>query len=110
MKILEVCGVSPEEFFYYDTDAYKKDKELIDFFATQSLKRKNVILNLYDRQSSRFFGDFCKIPYFCKKKSKKYEKTLRKLLKNFLFYYIIEKVRRKSRVFAPYGKFVFLLF
>lgn len=49
LEILEVCGVSPEEFFYYDMDAYKKDKELIDFFATLSLKQKNAILNLYDR-------------------------------------------------------------
>lgn len=24
LEILEVCGVSPEEFFYYDMDAYKQ--------------------------------------------------------------------------------------
>lgn len=47
LDIIEVCGSTPEEFFYHDLNAYKQDKEAIDFFKTLSSTQKNAIMNLY---------------------------------------------------------------
>lgn len=49
LDIIDVCGISPEEFFYKDILEYRKDKELISFFQNLSIKQKNAILNLYDK-------------------------------------------------------------
>lgn len=48
LEILEVCGVTPEEFFYSDIAAYQKDKEIIAYLGKLSEKQKNAILNLYE--------------------------------------------------------------
>lgn len=47
LEIIEICGSTPEEFFHRDMLAYKKDKELLDYFSKLDENQKNAILNLY---------------------------------------------------------------
>lgn len=47
LKIIEVCGSSPEEFFYGDLNGYKNDKKTLDFLKTLSERQKDAITNLY---------------------------------------------------------------
>ena len=47
--IIEVCGSTPEEFFYHDINAYKQDKQALEFFKTLSSNQKNAIMNLYTK-------------------------------------------------------------
>ena len=47
LKIIEACNSSPEEFFYYDIEKYKKDKQVIDYIKNLSPNQKEAILNLY---------------------------------------------------------------
>ena len=49
LDICEVCGVSPEEFFYHDLSAYKSDMETLKFLSTLSEKQKKAIMNLYEK-------------------------------------------------------------
>ncbi len=49
LDIIEVCGSTPEEFFYYDINAYKQDKQALEFFKTLSSNQKNAIMNLYTK-------------------------------------------------------------
>lgn len=49
LDICEVCGVTPEEFFYHDMNAYKLDMEFIDFLKTLSETQKKAIMNLYTK-------------------------------------------------------------
>ncbi len=49
LDICDVCGVSPEEFFYHDFEAYRTDKQVIEFLKTLSEKQKKAILNLYEK-------------------------------------------------------------
>lgn len=49
LDICEVCGVTPEEFFYHDVEAYKVDKQVIEFLKTLSEKQKKAIMNLYEK-------------------------------------------------------------
>ena len=48
LEIIETCGISPEEFFYYDMTKYSKDKQLFSYFKKLTDKQKQAILNLYD--------------------------------------------------------------
>lgn len=47
LDIIEACGSSPEEFFYYDIHQHKLDKQVLDFLKTLSPYQKEAILNLY---------------------------------------------------------------
>ncbi len=47
LDIIEVCGSTPEEFFYYDINQYKEDKQALEFFKTLSSYQKEAIMNLY---------------------------------------------------------------
>lgn len=47
LDICEVCGVTPEEFFYHDMRAYKTDMQVIEFLKTLSDTQKKAIMNLY---------------------------------------------------------------
>jgi len=40
LDIIEVCGSTPEEFFYHDINAYKQDKQALEFFKTLSSNQK----------------------------------------------------------------------
>ncbi|MCL2675904.1 MAG: helix-turn-helix domain-containing protein [Firmicutes bacterium] len=49
MKIIEACGSTPEEFFYYDIYQYKKDCQLIDYIKDLSPNQKDAVLCLYKK-------------------------------------------------------------
>ena len=49
-EIIEICGSTPEEFFYRNLLDYQKDKELLDYFSRLDTEQKNAILNLYKRK------------------------------------------------------------
>ena len=46
MNILDACNMQPEEFFYYDIDAYQKDKEIITLLKNASDEKKKIILEI----------------------------------------------------------------
>ena len=46
LEIIEACGSTPSEFFYYDIYAYEKDKEIIDLLKNVSQIKKDSIINL----------------------------------------------------------------
>lgn len=46
LEIIEVCGSTPAEFFYYDMYSYEKDKQIIDLLKTISPIKKEAIINL----------------------------------------------------------------
>lgn len=54
MKIIEVCGSSPEEFFYHDITAYKKEAELNEKLQSLPAETKNFVLN-YDPEIMNLF-------------------------------------------------------
>ena len=46
LEIIEACGSTPIEFFYYDIYSYSKDKEIIDLLKSASSIKKEAIINL----------------------------------------------------------------
>lgn len=44
--ILEVCNTSPEEFFYYNINSYKADREIIELLSNIDDESKKSILTL----------------------------------------------------------------
>lgn len=44
--ILEVCNTTPEEFFYYNPNVYKLDKEIIELLSNIDEDSKKAILLL----------------------------------------------------------------
>jgi transcriptional regulator with XRE-family HTH domain len=48
LDIIEVCGSTPEEFFYSNIFEYKSDKRALDYFKRLTEKQKAAILNLYE--------------------------------------------------------------
>lgn len=49
LDIIETCDSSVEEFFYYDINQYKQDKQTIEFLKTLSSYQKDAIMNLYKK-------------------------------------------------------------
>lgn len=49
LNIIEACGSTPEEFFYYDINQYKQDMQTLDFLKTLSPYQKQAIMNLYKK-------------------------------------------------------------
>lgn len=49
LDIIEVCGSTPEEFFYSDINQYKLDKQALEFLKTLSPNQKQAIMNLYKK-------------------------------------------------------------
>ena len=54
LKIIEVCGSTPEEFFYSDISAYEKDKEIAERIKALPNDVKEFILN-YDPEVMNLF-------------------------------------------------------
>jgi len=54
LKIIEVCGSTPEEFFYSEIFAYEKDMELINRIKALPADVKEFILN-YDPEVMDIF-------------------------------------------------------
>lgn len=46
LEIISACGMTETEFFYYDMNQYKKDKEIIDLLKNASPITKESIINL----------------------------------------------------------------
>lgn len=46
LKIIEECGLTPEQFFYYDMDEFEKDKELIYLLKNVNKEKKEAIITL----------------------------------------------------------------
>ena len=44
--ICEACGITLEQFFYYDIDAYQKDKEIVELLKKVSDDKKDAIIKL----------------------------------------------------------------
>lgn len=57
LKIIEICGSSPEEFFYSDISAYEKDKQIAEQIKSLPAEVKDFILN-YDPDIMNLF---CKV-------------------------------------------------
>lgn len=49
LEIIEVCGSTPEEFFYSDINQYSIDIKSLNFFKTLSQNQKDAIMNLYKK-------------------------------------------------------------
>ena len=49
LKIIEECGITTEQFFYYDIDEYEKDFEIIKLLKNVSEEEKNAIITLLKR-------------------------------------------------------------
>jgi transcriptional regulator with XRE-family HTH domain len=49
LDIIEVCGSTPEEFFYHDIFQYNTDKKTLDFINNLNEKQKKAIMNLYEK-------------------------------------------------------------
>ena len=46
MDIIETCGSTPSEFFYYNMDEYKNDKEIIELLKKVSPTKKQALIGL----------------------------------------------------------------
>lgn len=46
LEIIEACGSTQIEFFYYDIYSYSKDREIIDLLKSASSIKKESIINL----------------------------------------------------------------
>ena len=46
LKILEICNMTPEEFFYYNQNEYKKDKEIIELLKSADTEKKEIVLSI----------------------------------------------------------------
>ena len=47
LDIIDVCGSTPEEFFYENFYQYKTDKQAFEFLKTLSETQKKAVMNLY---------------------------------------------------------------
>ena len=48
-EIVEVCGSSLEEFFYYDMNQYKVDKQVIDLLKTVPESKKKAFIEILSK-------------------------------------------------------------
>lgn len=46
LEIIEACGSTPFEFFYYNIYDFQKDKEIIDLLKSATQIKKDSIINL----------------------------------------------------------------
>ena len=46
IKIIEECGITPEEFFYHSPFEYEKDKEIINLLKKAKPEVKKIIIDL----------------------------------------------------------------
>ena len=54
LKIIEVCGSTPEEFFYNDISSYEKEKQLLNKIKSLPTDVKDFMLN-YDAEIMDLF-------------------------------------------------------
>lgn len=46
LSLIEACNLTPDQFFYYDIDAYNKDMEIIKLLKNISADKKEAIITL----------------------------------------------------------------
>lgn len=46
LKIIEVCGITVEEFFYADIENYEQDKEILEKLKSLPRDKREALLNL----------------------------------------------------------------
>ena len=46
LKIIAVCGITAEEFFYADIENYEQDKEILDKLKSLPRDKREALLNL----------------------------------------------------------------
>ncbi len=46
LKIIEVCGVTVEEFFYGDIENYKQDKEILNMLKDLPRDKREALISL----------------------------------------------------------------
>ena len=49
LDMIEVCGKTPEEFFYHDPAQYRQDMELLQHFKKLTPEQKAAILTLVEK-------------------------------------------------------------
>ena len=49
LDMIEVCGKTPEEFFYHDPAQYRQDMELLQRFKKLTPEQKAAILTLVEK-------------------------------------------------------------
>ena len=46
---MELCNITPEEFFYYKPENYEKDKELLQIIKSLSNENKDALMDIARR-------------------------------------------------------------
>lgn len=48
LEIIEVCGSTPLEFFYYDSYTYEKDKQIINLLQKAKPEIKDAVIKILE--------------------------------------------------------------
>lgn len=48
LEIIEACGSTPLEFFYYDSYAYEKDKQIINLLQKAKPEVKDAVIKILE--------------------------------------------------------------
>lgn len=49
LQFMNICNITPEEFFYYKPENYEKDKELLEIIKSLSNENKNSLIDIAKR-------------------------------------------------------------
>ena len=49
LKFMEICNITPEEFFYFKPENYEKDKELLKIIKSLSNENKDSLMDIAKR-------------------------------------------------------------
>ena len=49
VNFMELCNITPEEFFYYKPENYEKDKELLQIIKSLSNENKDALIDIARR-------------------------------------------------------------
>lgn len=49
LQFMELCDITPEEFFYYKPENYEKDKELLQIIKSLSNENKDALMDIARR-------------------------------------------------------------
>lgn len=47
LEILDVCNITPEEFFYHNPECYKEDMKLLNVFKNLPKEKKQLLIELF---------------------------------------------------------------
>lgn len=49
LQFMDICNITPEEFFYYKPENYEKDKELLQIIKSLSNENKDALMDIAKR-------------------------------------------------------------